>query len=340
MSRLFDARTGPFFFIVLVALLFRILHLGAAGYWNDEILTLENSAKPWTPMLQSLQAEESNKPPLYYLFMRAWLHLGHGEVIARLPSALFGALTCGVVFLIAGELLKDRVAAGLAGFLLALSPLHLTYSQEVRMYALWVLETAIALWELLAYFRTRAARASLSVCRRRADGGVHLFLRLLFPRAGGADGGVRMEDARPAPRRDARGRDRARLPRLRAVAAAAGDESGRPEAVMQAKGPPWSALAYTVYALGYGFDLGPSLNDLQMERAHYFATHPGQTLIVLISGAALLALMIVGVIALRGNRLALVVTVGGLLIFLLPPAIISLLKPVLDRPTRAMRCRP
>jgi uncharacterized membrane protein len=337
MSRLLDARCGPFFLIVLLAFLWRLLHLGAAGYWNDEILTLENSAKPWPAMLQSLQAEESNKPPLYYLFMRAWLHLGHGETIARLPSALFGALTCGVVFLIAGELLEDRLTAVLAGFFLVFAPLHLTYSQEVRMYALWVLETAIALWALLAWFRTRApvhlflfAAAALMAEYTFSYGFFFLGLAGLM---------VACEWPRLGPRRGAL---------LLAVIALVFltfvpwllrlvEESGRPEAVMQAKGPPWSALAYTVYVLGYGFDLGPSLNDLQVERAHYFVVHPAQTLIVLVSGAALLALMARGVIALRGHRLALVVTVGGLLIFLLPPAAISLLKPVLtDNPRYAL----
>jgi 4-amino-4-deoxy-L-arabinose transferase-like glycosyltransferase len=73
-------------------------------------------------------------PPLYFAFMLAWTGLfGHGLVALRLPSALLGAASVALVYRLALRA-GDRRTALLAGALVALSGLHVYWSQLARMY--------------------------------------------------------------------------------------------------------------------------------------------------------------------------------------------------------------
>src|ERR1700689_1996115 len=113
--------TGSFWAVVLIAFLLRFVTLNQSGYWYDEILTLKNSSLPWPEMRVSLRYSESYKPPLYYLFMHQWLKGGDSETWVRLPSVFFGALTCGIFFLIGHRLLGNSAGWALAAYL-TLSP--------------------------------------------------------------------------------------------------------------------------------------------------------------------------------------------------------------------------
>jgi uncharacterized membrane protein len=82
-------------------------------------------------------------PPLYYLTLKLWTDIfGYREVAMRMLSVIFGVLTVYVLYVIAK--LKSIEWGGknintfplIAAALLATAPLHIYYSQEVRMYAM------------------------------------------------------------------------------------------------------------------------------------------------------------------------------------------------------------
>ena len=87
--------------------------------------------------------------------LAAWrAGFGDSEAALRGLSAVLGALTVPVLYALGRELFGRRVALLAAG-LLALSPIHLYYSQEARQYVpvLW-------LGALAAWLFTRALRAN------------------------------------------------------------------------------------------------------------------------------------------------------------------------------------
>ena len=75
-------------------------------------------------------------PPLYYAVLHYWIvAFGDSESMLRAPSVIAGALTI-TLLMVAVVLAKEYLIAALSGVLLALHPMHVTYSQEARMYPL------------------------------------------------------------------------------------------------------------------------------------------------------------------------------------------------------------
>ena len=119
---------------VLLAFALRVLRLDFQPLWWDEGYSVWFATHPLGQMA-ALTAQDIH-PPLYYVLLHGWIGLlGAGPVSLRLLSVLFGVLAIPAIYL-AGRRMLSRRAALLAAFLLAISPLHVYYSQEVRMYGL------------------------------------------------------------------------------------------------------------------------------------------------------------------------------------------------------------
>ena len=131
--------------LTLLAALLRLHGLGSESLWFDEGWSAV-VARLDGPTLRNVLATQPF--PLYYALLHLWARLGDGEFSLRLLSALAGALT--VPFLYAQvKHFWGASAARWAGLLLAISPLHVWYSQEARMYALGTLWAAMASWAFL-----------------------------------------------------------------------------------------------------------------------------------------------------------------------------------------------
>ena len=128
-------REGALFLLfLLLATALRILHLGFQPLWWDEGYSVWFATQNPAQMV-SLTAQDIH-PPLYYALLHGWAALlGPGPTALRLFSVAVGVLTIPLLFLIARRMLSGR-AALLATLLLTISPLHVYYSQEVRMYGL------------------------------------------------------------------------------------------------------------------------------------------------------------------------------------------------------------
>src|ERR1700756_4617355 len=75
-------------------------------------------------------------PPFYYLLLSFWIRaFGDGEFQVRFLSAILGILTIPLLYLIVKNLLGDSPAL-VSALILSLSPFHIYYSQEARMYSL------------------------------------------------------------------------------------------------------------------------------------------------------------------------------------------------------------
>ena len=119
---------------VLLAFALRVLRVDFQPLWWDEGYSVWFATHPLGQMA-ALTAQDIH-PPLYYALLHGWIGLlGAGPVSLRLLSVLFGVLAIPAIYL-AGRRMLSRRAGLIAAFLLAISPLHVYYSQEVRMYGL------------------------------------------------------------------------------------------------------------------------------------------------------------------------------------------------------------
>ncbi|MFN8534688.1 MAG: glycosyltransferase family 39 protein [Dehalococcoidia bacterium] len=85
-------------------------------------------------------------PPLYYWLLQLWTWLvGWNDISVRLFSVVIGTATVALLMRFGSEAFGRRAGA-LAAAALAISPLHVTYSVEVRMYALLALFATTATW--------------------------------------------------------------------------------------------------------------------------------------------------------------------------------------------------
>ncbi len=132
----------------------RFASLGVQSYHHDEVITAARVIPGnFVDMLRQVKVSESN-PPLYYMLAWGWAKaFGTGEVELRSLSALFGAATVPVAYLIGRELASSR-AGLIAAAIAAVNPMLIWYSQEARSYALLVFFGALAL-----FFFARALRS-------------------------------------------------------------------------------------------------------------------------------------------------------------------------------------
>lgn len=140
--------------IMVIAGSFRIYQSGSE-IWLDEALSYHFvTTRSFSNLLFSLPLIDPH-PPLYYIILKGWIQFaGSSEFALRLPSIVFGTLAVGMFYYLV-EAVFDRPTALLASILMSISPFFITYSQEVRMYALSVLLTVSA-----TYFLYRATNST------------------------------------------------------------------------------------------------------------------------------------------------------------------------------------
>jgi 4-amino-4-deoxy-L-arabinose transferase-like glycosyltransferase len=146
--------------IFLVALALRLYCLDCKGLWYDEVASLEVAGRGLDAFLTDRFGWMSVQTPLHYLlvWLTSWpLDPAQSAIIVRLPSALAGALITLVVYGLGRELF-GRAAGLLAGMCMALSAVHIGYSQDLRPYSLLVLCTVLSVYCLVVAERTGERR--------------------------------------------------------------------------------------------------------------------------------------------------------------------------------------
>ena len=122
--------------LFILALVLRLIASGQS-FWLDEGASISIARLPIVSILSS--ASSDFHPPLFYLLLHFWLPLADkSEWLIRLPNIIFGALSVSALYFLfkaVGSEEKTKLAF-LAAFLLAINPLHVYYSVELRMYSL------------------------------------------------------------------------------------------------------------------------------------------------------------------------------------------------------------
>jgi hypothetical protein len=149
LDRLFR-RATPFLLLGIVALggFLRFYQISSKGLWLDEAFSVWMGWQPLEEMLSWLVNIDQH-PPLYYTLLHFWMALGDNAATVRALSALLGTLTIPVIYLLGRRLTDgDQVVGLLAALVLAISPFHVRFAQETRMYTLLTLNASLALYAL------------------------------------------------------------------------------------------------------------------------------------------------------------------------------------------------
>ncbi|MDW8318494.1 MAG: glycosyltransferase family 39 protein [Anaerolineae bacterium] len=135
--------------LTLLALGLRAARLDFQPLWWDEGYSVWFARHPLAEMVR-LTAQDIH-PPLYYALLGGWIGLvGPGPVALRLFSVAVGVLTVPLIYAVARRLGGPQVGV-VAALLVAVNPLHVFYSQEVRMYALVALAATAAVGAAAAW---------------------------------------------------------------------------------------------------------------------------------------------------------------------------------------------
>ncbi|MCW5312928.1 hypothetical protein GTQ43_03405 [Nostoc sp. KVJ3] len=172
--------------LLLVGIFFRFFNLDRKVYWHDETFTslrisgytanevrqqifngriitkesfakfqISNIEKGLIDTINSLETEDPQHPPLYYLIARFWVGIfGNSVTVIRSLSAFISLLIFPSIYWLCRELFKASVwVSEVAIALMAISPIHLVYAQEAREYILWIVTILLCSASLLRALR-------------------------------------------------------------------------------------------------------------------------------------------------------------------------------------------
>lgn len=174
-----------------LGLFFRFTYLDSRVYWHDETYTLLRASghrltemaqqsfdgrvidrdeilryqqitpdKTLGDTLHSIVIEEPHRSPLYYVIGRWWMQgFGSDVVSMRLLSVLISLLVFPALYWLCLELFQQVLPAWIAIALMAVSPFHVYYAQEVREYALWTVTILLMALALLRAIRLNTPRS-------------------------------------------------------------------------------------------------------------------------------------------------------------------------------------
>ncbi len=122
--------------ITVVGFVARYYHLGYYSLWLDEIGQVVVSGFSLSQLLAAVGGHLS--PPLDYLLLKIFMVFGSSDTIVRLPACLYGTASIPLIFYLGRKVVGESPAI-IAAVMLALSPMAIAFSQEARMYSLFLM---------------------------------------------------------------------------------------------------------------------------------------------------------------------------------------------------------
>jgi hypothetical protein len=168
------------FLILLLGLVIRCYNLTSIDIWFDEAAILFQTEMTFAE-IWSFSASE-NFPPLYQWLLKLWSYLGSSIERLRLLSVIIGSLTPLIFFLIGRELFNRKYAL-LYGLLSVLSVPLIYYSQNIRMYSLFILLCSLSYLGFIKALKTNEWKYWILVAVSNLLG-YYTFLFMVFVIAG------------------------------------------------------------------------------------------------------------------------------------------------------------
>lgn len=163
----------------MTAIVSCLITLGVRPFWMDEGFTFVTVDRPFGSLMRLLTTDEANMSP-YMLALYVWRSFGDDASTLRLLSVVFAVATVPVVATMADRTL-GRPTAVIAGFLVALHPMVVTYAQELRGYTLAMLAASVSMLAFLERVeRPRRAASFVWVAASAIGVYAHFFVGLVL----------------------------------------------------------------------------------------------------------------------------------------------------------------
>jgi len=149
-------------FIILIASAIRFHDPTFRSIWGDEAHSIYRAIEYSQSGIQAATANilKDSHLPAYFLLLSVWMKgFGIGEYSLRALSVLIGILAVISFYFFAKQLFEEKTAL-IGSFLMAISPLAIMHSQELRMYGLLLLFSILSssyLWKLLSGNKNHSA---------------------------------------------------------------------------------------------------------------------------------------------------------------------------------------
>ncbi len=120
--------------LIFISAALRLITIGRDSLWFDESISYLASTLPLSAILNN--TIQSSHPPLYYLLLAFWRQLiPNHDGYLRLFSMIWNLLLIPLTYWVTLTLLpQKRDMALISALLIVVSPFHIIYSQELRMY--------------------------------------------------------------------------------------------------------------------------------------------------------------------------------------------------------------
>lgn len=143
--------------IVILATLLRLYSISTESYWLDEAISIRQAQHD--DLEDTLERVKNDiHLPFYITILHFWVKLfGIGEFASRSLSLIFGVAGILALFFLARRLFGDKTAL-IASALMAFSPIMIYYSQEARLYTLFVLLSILSFDMFVKYLREPKAK--------------------------------------------------------------------------------------------------------------------------------------------------------------------------------------
>ncbi|NJK27570.1 MAG: phospholipid carrier-dependent glycosyltransferase, partial [Coleofasciculaceae cyanobacterium SM2_3_26] len=112
-------------------------------------------------------AEEDVHPPMYFVLLGYWTKLfGNSILITRSFSVICSIFSIFLTYMLCWELFKSPLISMISSAIVSISPFHILFAQEARMYSLMTLMILLASTLILRSMRLRSKRDFLlySLC--------------------------------------------------------------------------------------------------------------------------------------------------------------------------------
>lgn len=129
--------------ITILATILRLISLDkSGGLWNDEYISWSIANIPLGKAFLKGVASQCHMP-LYYLYLKVFTHISNNDFFLRFSSVIPSIISIPIMYLVGRN--KSKLCGYLCAMFVATSSFLIYFSQEVRLYSLLFLFSAIAL---------------------------------------------------------------------------------------------------------------------------------------------------------------------------------------------------